>query len=105
MSANLHPTIVASIFSGIWSGIEAALISTINSIISALATAINALLSILPDMPDLPSLPSAFTTAEGWVSWFFPVGTVADILIWGATVWVIWQAISLVLRWAKAVNE
>jgi uncharacterized membrane protein YkgB len=105
MSAELHFTpVVGNIFGGIWTGIEIAVIAAINSVISALATAINGLLSILPDMPALPTLPSAFVTAEGWVAWFFPVGTVADILVWGTTVFLVWQAASLILRWAKGIN-
>lgn len=103
MSANLHPIVVATIFGGIWDGIQAAIIATINAVITALADVITGLLSVLPDMPALPTLPSEFTTAEGWVAWFFPVGTVADILVWGTTVWVTWTAISLVLRWAKGL--
>lgn len=97
--------IVASLIGGFWSGLEAALVSALNAIIAALATAVTALLSVLPDMPALPALPSAFTTAESWVAWVFPIGTVADILVWATTVWILWQAVSLVLRWAKAIGD
>lgn len=97
--------VVASILGGVWSGIEAALVSALNAIIAGLGAAVSGLLSLLPDMPALPTLPAAFTTAEGWVAWVFPVGTVVDILVWATTVWVLWQGVSLILRWAKALSS
>lgn len=93
-----------TLFGGIWDGVQAAVVAAINAVISAFATAIAAVLSVLPNMPDLPALPAPFVTAEGWVAWFFPIGTVVDILSWGALAWLAWQAVQIALRWAKAIS-
>jgi hypothetical protein len=77
----------------------------INALIAALAAIIGALISLLPNMPDLPELPAPFVTAEAWVAWFFPVGTVVDILAFWLSMWLLWQVIALAMRWAKALGE
>lgn len=94
--------VVASIFGGIWTGIEGVFIAVVNNLIAALGGAVSGLLSILPNMPALPTLPDAFVTAEAWVAWFFPVGTVVDIIAAFTSLWVLWMGVSLILNWAKA---
>lgn len=75
-----------------------------NMLIAGIALAIGGILTVLPNMPTLPSLPSAFTTAEGWIAWFWPVGTTVDIFGFILTAWLIWMGVSIGLRWAKALN-
>jgi hypothetical protein len=80
-------------------------ILAVNALIAAFAVVLGALFSILPDMPALPSLPDAMVTAESWVAWFFPVGTLFDILAFVLSMWLLWQAVALALRWAKALQD
>lgn len=92
-------------FAGIWEGFVNALVDALNAVIAALAAVINALFAILPDLPELPEPPAAFTMAYGWVSWVFPVGTLLDILLFVLSMWLLWQAVAIALRWAKALNS
>jgi len=81
-----------------------AVVACLNALIVAIAAVLSGLFAILPDMPDLPTPPDAMTTAAEWVSWFFPVGTVIDILAFVLTMFLLWQAVVLALRWAKATD-
>jgi len=56
-------------------------------------------------MPDLPDEPESVETASEWVSWFFPVGTVIDVLAFVLTMFLLWQAVALALRWAKGIGD
>jgi hypothetical protein len=82
-----------------------AAIACINAVIAALGFVLQGLFDLLPDLPDLPELPDPFVTAEEWVSWFFPVGTVIDALAFVLTMWLLWQAVALALRWAKGIGD
>lgn len=84
--------------------IIAAVVGALNAAIAALGAVVAGVVSVLPDLPALPSLPDAFVTAESWVAWFIPVGTIVDVLGFSLTVWVIWQLAQLILRWAKAIQ-
>jgi hypothetical protein len=97
--------IVASLFDGIWSGIEGALISALNAIIAAIAFVLSALISALPSMPSIPTLPTPFSTAESWVAWVWPVQTTIDALAFVLSMYLIWFVISIVLRWAKVASN
>lgn len=77
----------------------------VNAFIVALAALIGTALSAMPGMPDLPAVPDQVTEVAGWVAWVFPVGTLIDILAFSVTAWVAWQAVVLLLRWAKATSE
>jgi hypothetical protein len=79
-----------------------ALYGVLNAFITAVATVLEAVRSILPEMPDLPTPPDSLVTAEGWVAWVFPVGTLLDVLAFVVSMVVIWEVVVLVLRWAKA---
>ena len=54
--------------------------------------------------PALPDPPQALVTAEGWVAWVFPVGTVLQILGFTLAVFLLWQLVAIGLRWAKALD-
>ena len=84
-------------------GIEALAVKALNAIIAALGDVLAAAIELLPEMPDIPDLPSSFDMALAWVSWFFPVGTVVDVLAFTLTVFLLWQLVSIALRWAKAL--
>lgn len=86
-------------------GIVAIVVEAVNGLIAALAAALAALISILPDMPDLPDLPEAFDTALGWVAWFLPVHQILLSLEFVIAMWLLWQAVALLLRWAKALGD
>jgi hypothetical protein len=82
-----------------------ALVLVLNLILEALGALIAALLLLLPPMPDLPERPAAFDTALGWINWFFPVSAALAFLTFMVTAWVLWQAVAIGLRWAKAIGE
>lgn len=92
-------------FTDFLAGIANLVVGAINALIAGLATAINGILSILPSMPALPTPPPALLTAEGWVAWVFPVSTLLDVLAFTLTMFLLWQVVGLILRWAKAINE
>lgn len=77
----------------------------VNAIVAGIAAILSPMVSTLPDMPALPTMPAAFTTAYSWVAWFFPVGTLVDVLAFVLAMWIVWQVVVLILRWAKASNE
>jgi hypothetical protein len=91
--------------SDLLAGMVGLVVAALNALIAAIGAVLSVLFSILPTMPDLPDLPDAITTAESWVAWFFPVGTVVDILTFVAAMWLLFQIVALVLRWAKATSE
>jgi hypothetical protein len=82
-----------------------AVVACLNALIAALGAVLAALFALLPDLPALPDLPDSMVTAESWVAWFFPISTVVDILTWGFAMWLLWQAVALALRWAKAIGD
>jgi hypothetical protein len=84
--------------------IETAAIRVFNLIIAAIGSLIEALAAVLPDMPDMPDRPAAFDTALGWINWIIPVGTVVTIAGFVLAAWLVWQAVAIALRWAKALN-
>lgn len=87
------------------SGIADLVVDALNALIAAFAVVLEALFAILPDMPELPEPPDALITAESWVAWFFPVGTLIDVLVFTLSMYLLWQAVALALRWAKMLND
>lgn len=77
----------------------------VNIVIAGVAAALVAILVLLPAMPSLPSLPTQFTTAEGWIAWFWPVSTTVDIIAFIVTAWLVWLAVAMMLRWARAIGS
>ncbi len=90
--------------SWLFDAIEALAVKALNAIIAALGAVLAALLELLPEMPDLPAPPTALVTAESWVAWAFPVGTLLDCLAFTLAMWLLWQAVAIALRWAKATS-
>lgn len=85
--------------------IMTALVLTLNLLLAALGGLIAALAELLPPMPDTPSVPSQITLVADWIAWFFPVGTVIDILVFLLAAWLLMQVVLIVMRWAKATAE
>ena len=85
--------------------IMSALIGALNLILAALGALIATLVSLLPDMPATPSAPAAVTTAAGWVNWVFPVAQVALFFTFILSAWILWQAVAIAMRWAKALGD
>lgn len=81
-----------------------AIIMAFNAVIVALASVIRTIVQVLPGFPALPPLPAEFDTAAGWMAWVFPVSTVVSIVAWFGAIWLLWQAVAIGLRWAKALN-
>jgi hypothetical protein len=82
-------------------GIKAA----INGFVAALGAVVALAIAAIPvDMPDPPAMPDAMTTALSWVAWVFPIGTLLAIIAFFLSVWLMWQAIAVVLRWVKALD-
>lgn len=92
------------IWSPLFDGVVGLLIKAVNGLIAALAAALSAFFAALPDMPELPEPPGAIETASSWVAWFFPVGALVDVLAFVLSMWLLWQAVALALRWAKAIQ-
>src|SRR4051812_33625363 len=77
----------------------------VNAIVLALVTAANFLLNAIPvSMPAAPTLPDPLVTVLGWIAWIFPVHTVYLIVEFMILGWLAWQAVVIVLRWAKATD-
>jgi len=87
--------------------IMTALILALNLILAALGALLEVLVALLPDMPSgsIPSVPDTITTAAAWVNWVVPVGTVASFFTFILAAWLLWQAVAIALRWAKATSE
>jgi hypothetical protein len=83
--------------------IETAVVTVFNILIFAIGGLLAAFAAVMPSIPDAPSLPGPMTTALGWISWVFPVSTLVDIVAFFTVVWVLWFALSIAMRWAKAV--
>lgn len=81
-----------------------AVITALNGVILTLATVLAGLVALMPVFPDFPTVPSEVTAVTGWVAWFFPVGTVVAIVAFLLTAWLVWQGVSLALRWAKVIE-
>jgi hypothetical protein len=82
-------------------GIGTLAIDGLNALIAALAYAVNAVLGLLPVMPSFPAMPAQVTQVLGWINWFFPVGTLYDILVFFVSAWAVWLVVRLALNWAR----
>lgn len=82
-----------------------AVVTAANVIIAGLGALLELLAVALPDMPDLPTVPSEVTDAMGWVAWILPVSTFVSILTFLVGFFILWWAISIGLRWAKATGD
>lgn len=84
--------------------VETALVFVLNGVILALAAIVGVVTGLMPDIPSAPSLPGPLTTALSWIAWFFPVGTLIDVLAFLLAAWLIWIGVATVLRWVKVVE-
>ena len=57
----------------------------------------------LPSMPDPPSWGDLPTQIFGIVNWIFPFGTLVSIIGTMLTFYLLWQFVSIFLRWFKAI--
>jgi hypothetical protein len=91
--------------SWLWNAIGGLTIKAVNSLIEGLGSVLGVLFAVLPDLPPLPEPPAALVLAESWVAWAFPVTTLLNILAFVLSSWLVWQAVAIALRWAKAINS
>lgn len=80
------------------------LVEVLNLAIRALGAILAAALALLPNFPDLPGAPAAVTQGAQAVNWIVPVGQLLTVLAIAVTLWAIWLAISIALRWVRAVE-
>jgi hypothetical protein len=87
--------------------IMTALVLALNLVLDGLGALIETLVALLPDMPSdsIPAVPAEITTAAAWVNWFFPVSTVSNFFIFLLAAWLLWQAVAIAMRWAKALGD
>jgi len=91
-------------FSAVFNAIVKAAVGALNSVIAGIGAALQAAINLLPDMPALPDLPPSFVTAESWVAWFWPIGTTVDVLTFVLGMFIIWNLVAVVLRWARGLS-
>lgn len=78
----------------------------VNRVIAALAAVVAAALAAWPiTMPGLPTMPAALETALGWVAFFFPLETLAQVLLFLVTAMLAWMALAILLRWVRAIGD
>jgi len=82
--------------------VQTAVVTVINDTINALAALVGVIVIALPDMPDLPSMPSWLVDGMGWVGYWFPISFLLTLLAVVITLRVVWMAVQIPLRWAKA---
>lgn len=85
--------------------IMTALVLTLNLIIAALGAVLGTLIELLPEIEGVPAVPDEITTVAGWVNWFFPVGQVSLFFVFIFGAWILWQAVAVIMRWAKAKDD
>ncbi len=85
--------------------IQTGLVLALNFVIASIGALLEGLAAVLPDMPELPAVPGPVTTALAWVNWVFPVSTVVAVLAFLMAAWLLWQAVAIALRWARALGE
>jgi hypothetical protein len=84
--------------------VETAVMTVLNLVIAALGAAISALALLMPTMPDFPSTPGPLADVLGWIAWFFPVHQMVLMFAFFLSAWLLWFALSIILRWAKAIG-
>jgi len=84
--------------------VQTGVTDTINALVIALAAVVSVVTALMPTIPSAPSLPGPMTTALAWIAWFFPIGTLIDIMAFLLTAWLIWIGVSVVLRWVRVLS-
>jgi hypothetical protein len=82
----------------------AIMIMAFNAVTKSIAVVAGAAIGLLPEMPLFEGLPSQFVTGSAWLNWMFPVGTLLAFMTFALTAWVLWHAVAIALRWAKALD-
>jgi hypothetical protein len=88
--------------------VETAVMTVLNLVIAALGAAIAALAALMPTMPTFPATPawlssSGPTPVLGWIAWFFPIHQMVLMFAFFLSAWLLWFALSIALKWAKAL--
>jgi hypothetical protein len=84
--------------------IETAIVLVCNLLLVAIGALIAAIVSILPGMPTLPGMPSQVSTGLAYVEYILPLDWIAATVVIFFTLWLAWLALSIPLRWAKAIR-
>jgi hypothetical protein len=92
---------IIGFFSQLVCWIKSGVVDALNWIISGLASAVGAVVGLMPNLPAFPTPPEWFTTAASWVAWVLPVDQIALVFAFILGAWIIWQGVSVLLRWAR----
>jgi hypothetical protein len=84
--------------------IETGIAAVFNQFIIYVAAIVSVIANLMPAMPSVPTLPGWASTGISWVAWFFPVGTLLNVLTFLILAWVIWIGVATILRWLKVVE-
>jgi len=84
--------------------IETAIVTVINLLVEAVAALIAALVVVLPDFPTLPTMPSELSDSLAFGEYWFPLDWFFTELVVFVTLAITWFAISIALRWVKAIR-
>lgn len=74
----------------------------INKLIAAIGGLIGAMVALLPNMPSSPDWSGIPDHVFEIANWAFPFPVLITALGALATLWAVWQIVSIGLRWAKA---
>lgn len=84
--------------------VETAVTAVVNAFVAFIAATAAAVAALMPSMPAAPTLPSWADDGLAWAAWFFPVGTLLDVLAFMIAAFVIWTGVATILRWFKVVE-
>ena len=76
------------------------LVEAVNGWIMILGLALSAAIAVLPGFPEVPALAGEIRSG---VAWFLPIGAMLAVFATFVTAWLLWMAVSVILRWARAL--
>lgn len=82
----------------LWAGVQ-----VVNALVVAIGALVALLASLLPPMPDPPDDGALSATALGWVAYFLPVGGIVAGLFAMFTLYLLFLAVRIALKWVKAL--
>lgn len=77
------------------------MVLVVNALIAAVGFALGAAVGLLPAMPDRPAPPSDGILAVA--NWFFPLGAFMAAAATMLVLFIAFQVVAVILRWARAI--
>lgn len=81
-----------------------AIITVLNLIIVGLGDLVTYAVAHLPNMPDGPEWSGVTEDVFGYSAWVFPVGFLVTTILSIGALWLAWQLVAILFRWAKATS-